>query len=235
MLFGGGAGSVVGGAIGGAAGGALGVGFGLQAVFSAIGAGIDQLALAATELGTSLKDLEGTFESLKEKSLLSSKAEEKRIQAISDLGFEEGANVQARADFRKNFGKLLDTQLTRAASEAEETARSFAALGVELQRIAALAIGPVVGVIGDVADQLANFANTSATGQALEDALKAARGTEREAPIREALKNSQQPLNTHLIQIFPPNKEQTPKRNFEMRATKPRKFSTMSPLLSPPK
>ena len=171
LLFGGGVGAVGGGVAGALAGQGKG-GFGLQILFSALGTQIDTFVASmqdkAKELGKAFSDINGSFDVLKEKLIISSKAEEKRIQALADQGRTVDANVEALKDFQRQFGSDSVTNIKNLSSELDRADRAFAKLGVSLLN---LLNGPLLRFAKAGADlaELIDFPNTvNAASQGLD-------------------------------------------------------------------
>ena len=171
LLFGGGVGAVGGGVAGALAGQGKG-GFGLQILFSALGTQIDTFVASmqdkAKELGKAFSDINGSFDVLKEKLIISSKAEEKRIQALADQGRTVDANVEALKDFQRQFGSDSVTNIKNLSSELDRADRAFAKLGASLLN---LLNGPLLRFAKAGADlaELIDFPNTvNAASQGLD-------------------------------------------------------------------
>lgn len=145
LLFGGGAGEVAGGLLGSF----VGEGFGGQILGSAIGRIIQDFGQAAIDLAKTLESPASSFEQIKEKSLLSSKAQERYVETLIKNGEIVKANAVIYADFNKRFG---ETSLTSLRTNSDKLARSMAELGVRMQLVAA---GPFDKFIGSLNNILA--------------------------------------------------------------------------------
>ena len=98
-LFGGGVGRVLGSAAGGFLGG---IGGGL--IGDQIGGFFDDIVVKANALGTALNQLSGAFDEVKQKSLFSTKQEEKRGIALNKLGLSVRADQLAIENLVNTFG-----------------------------------------------------------------------------------------------------------------------------------
>lgn len=132
LLFGQGAGASVGGLLGGVGGGLAGggFGFGLSLVGTAIGAQFDAAIKKAQDLAAALKDPIGSFDQLKQSSLLSSKAVERNAQSLIEAGKAEEAAAVIRSDITSRFGNLDFAQQLNA--DIDDLSRSFSELGVSI-------------------------------------------------------------------------------------------------------
>jgi hypothetical protein len=145
LLFGGGPGSIL-----GAAGGSfIGSGFGGQIFGGAIGQAIDQFAQSAIELGKALDTPTEAFDTLKERSLISSRELEKLGDKLQKAGFAASASALAQQDVTNQLGSDGVRNLRELAAASDEFNRSLAALTAQIQ--AALA-GPLKGFVQNVAD-----------------------------------------------------------------------------------
>lgn len=145
LLFGGGPGSIL-----GAAGGSfIGSGFGGQIFGGAIGQAIDQFAQSAIELGKALDSPTEAFDTLKERSLISSRELEKLGDKLQKAGFAASASALAQQDVTNQLGSDGVRNLRELAAASDEFNRSLAALTAQIQ--AALA-GPLKGFVQNIAD-----------------------------------------------------------------------------------
>jgi hypothetical protein len=145
LLFGGGPGSIL-----GAAGGSfIGSGFGGQIFGGAIGQAIDQFAQSAIELGKALDTPTEAFDTLKERSLISSRELEKLGDKLQKAGFAASASALAQQDVTNQLGSDGVRNLRELAAASDEFNRSLASLTAQIQ--AALA-GPLKGFVQNVAD-----------------------------------------------------------------------------------
>jgi len=136
LLFGAGAGSV-GGSL---AGSFVGKGFGGQILGGAIGAKVDEFLQATTELATGLTRLTSIFDTLKEKSLISSRALEKQIERTEEAGFSATANAAAQRDFTSSVGVKGAENLVRLGEAADASSRQWA---IAVARIQSQVAGPL--------------------------------------------------------------------------------------------
>ena len=136
LLFGAGGGSI-GGSL---AGSFFGKGFGGQILGGAIGAKVDEFLLATTELATGLTRLTSIFDTLKEKSLISSRALEKQIERTEEAGFSATANAAAQRDFTSSVGAEGANNLVRLGEAADLGSRQWA---IAVARIQSQVAGPL--------------------------------------------------------------------------------------------
>lgn len=145
LLFGGGPGSIL-----GAAGGSfVGSGFGGQILGGAIGQAVDQFVQSAVELGKALDSPTEAFDTLKERSLISSRELEKLGDKLQKAGFAASASALAQQDVTNQLGSEGVRNLRELAAASDEFNRSLASLTAQIQ--AALA-GPLKGFVQNVAD-----------------------------------------------------------------------------------
>jgi hypothetical protein len=126
-LFGQGAGASIGGALGGGIGGAIGgqFGFGLSLIGTALGQAFDNLNLRFAEVATALQDPIASFDVLKEKSILASKAQETYIQALIDTG----RTAEATLALRNEAAKTVDpTNALLLVASTDELNRAWSDL-----------------------------------------------------------------------------------------------------------
>lgn len=147
LLFGGGVGEVAGGLLGSFAG----EGFGGQILGSAIGRIIQDFGKAAIDLAKTLESPASSFDQIKEKSLLSTKAQERYVETLIKNGEIAKANAVIYQDFNKRFG---ETSLTSLRVNSDKLARSMAELGVRMQLVVA---GPLDKFIGGLNNVLAGL------------------------------------------------------------------------------
>ena len=157
LLFGQGAGAALGGGLGGAAGGFAGgqFGFGLALVGTALGQAFDTLITKSTELGGALLKVSDTFNTLKERSLISNREREKELQILQDAGFAASANAAAQEELFKTIGARGVDSLRELGSESDRLNRTWAELSVQLQAV-------VAGPLADFASVLNQFFKPSA-------------------------------------------------------------------------
>ena len=145
LLFGGGPGSIL-----GAAGGSfVGSGFGGQIFGGAIGQAVDQFVQSAIDLGKALDSPTEAFDTLKERSLISSRELEKLGDKLQKAGFAASASALAQQDVTNQLGSEGVRNLRELAAASDEFNRSLASLTAQIQ--AALA-GPLKGFVQNVAD-----------------------------------------------------------------------------------
>ena len=137
LLFGAGAGSI-GGSLAGSFVGKKG--FGGQILGGAIGAKLDEFLLATTELATGLTRLTSIFDTLKEKSLISSRALEKQIERTEEAGFSATANAAAQRVFTSSVGAEGANNLVRLGEAADASSRQWA---IAVARIQSRVAGPL--------------------------------------------------------------------------------------------
>lgn len=142
LLFGGGAGEVAGGLLGSF----VGTGFGGQILGSAIGRIFQDLSQAAIDLAKTLESPVSSFEQIKEKSLLSSRAQERYVETLIKNGQIAEANAVIYEDFNNRFG---GTTLNTLRINSDKLTRSISELGVRLQLV-------VSGPLNDFTERLNN-------------------------------------------------------------------------------
>jgi hypothetical protein len=151
LLFGQGLGASVlggaGGALGGFAGG--GLGFGLSLIGTAAGTAFDTAVQSATELGAALTDTSKSFETVKERSLFSSKEAEKLASRLEEYGLVASASAAAQQEIINKIGGTGVESLTRLGDSSDKLARAWSELNLQLQ--SALA-GPMAGLVDWVAE-----------------------------------------------------------------------------------
>ena len=152
LLFGQGPGAALGGGLGGAAGGFAGgqFGFGLSLIGTAVGQAVDTLITKTTELGGALLSVSSTFDTLKERSLISTREREKELQVIQDAGAFATANAAAQEELYKIIGVSGVSSLRELGSETDRLNRTWAELSVQLQAV-------VAGPLADLASKLNEF------------------------------------------------------------------------------
>ena len=152
LLFGQGAGAALGGGLGGAAGGLAGgqFGFGLSLVGTALGQTIDTFITKTTELGGALLSVSSTFDTLKERALISNREREKEIQLLQDAGFAATANAVAQEELFKTIGANGVESLRQLGTESDRLNRTWAELSVQIQAV-------VAGPLADLAARLNDF------------------------------------------------------------------------------
>jgi len=160
LLFGQGIGASFGGAGGGALGGALGgnLGFGLSLVGTALGTAFDTAITKSRELAQALDDPISNFDTLKNSALLSSKALEKQIGALIEVGRTTEAAALIQADLASSYVGL--DRAKELATANDELARSWSNLSLALTD---LAIEPLANITKDAATSLAGFAQAIRT------------------------------------------------------------------------
>jgi hypothetical protein len=152
LLFGQGPGAALGGGLGGAAGGFAGgqFGFGLSLIGTTIGQAVDTLITKTTELGGALLSVSSTFDTLKERALISTREREKELQVIQDAGAVATANAAAQDELYKIIGVSGVSSLRELGSETDRLNRTWAELSVQLQAV-------VAGPLADLANKLNEF------------------------------------------------------------------------------
>lgn len=143
MLFGGGPGAV----LGGAAGGLIPGNPMLSVATSAVGAVIDSFIAKTTELGGALLNVTSTFDTLKERALISNREREKEIQLLQDAGFAATANAVAQEELFKTIGAGGVESLRQLGTESDRLNRTWAELSVQLQAV-------IAGPLADLAERL---------------------------------------------------------------------------------
>ena len=165
MLFGGGAGAV----IGGAAGGFIPGNPMMSIVTSALGTMVDEFAAAAIAVGAALMDTATTFDFVKEKSLFSSKAQEKYATKLQEAGFVASASAVAQFDIIRKVGNKGVEDLATLASESDKLNRALAELTVQMQAFIA---GPLAVLLEQMA-AVVGQATTAQRAKVLEENLRA--------------------------------------------------------------
>lgn len=146
LLFGGGPGAVIGGAAGGFIPGSPM----LSVVTSAIGSIIDASVSKIAELGVALNKVGSTFDTLKERSLISNSAREKELQLLQDAGFAATANAVAQKDLYRIIGVAGVENLRELGSETDKLNRVWAELGVQIQAVVAGPLTDLARVLNDL-------------------------------------------------------------------------------------
>ena len=151
LLFGQGLGAAAGGALGGGIGGALGGQFGFAGslIGTALGQAIDNLVAKTAELGNAFNKLDGIFETLKNRSLISSESEEKRIEALKKLGLNIEAEIAALQDFSSIFGPKAIDNLKDFGKEFSRLISSFARFATSLGVFIAGPLAKLLKAIND--------------------------------------------------------------------------------------
>ena len=102
------------------------------------------LVVKANALGSALNQLSGAFDQVKQKSLFSTKQEEKRGDALNKLGLSVRADQLALENLVNTFGSSKVDNIKDFATEADKLNREFARLAVELQAFVA---GPLAELL----------------------------------------------------------------------------------------
>jgi len=126
LLFGGGFGEVAGGVLGSF----VGTGFGGQILGSALGRIIQDFGQAAVDLAKTLESPVSSFDQIKEKSLLSSKAQERYVETLIKNGEIVKANAVIYEDFNRRFG---GNSLQQLRETSDKFSRSMAELNIRFQ------------------------------------------------------------------------------------------------------
>nr|BDD46118.1 hypothetical protein 17 [bacterium] len=135
LLFGGGPLSILGGGVGeifGNFGGVIG---------SALGGVLDDIIASSIEFARALGDVEKSFDVLAEKSLTVSRAREREIRGLQEIGLGIEAGIQAQQDYARLVGADVVRETKEAGKAFEELARSFA-LFTESSGVARFLKGP---------------------------------------------------------------------------------------------
>jgi len=189
LLFGAGAGSV-GGSL---AGSFVGKGFGGQILGGAIGAKLDEFVAAVNEFGSSLLDITSIFDTLKEKSLISSRALEKQIERTNDAGFAATANAAAQKDLADSLGAGNVADLVAVGVASDNLTRAFALLGAQMQSLAAKPIAAIQNRFADVVGVQTELNRANTVSGELRRTGKTAAADKLDAAI---MTNSLDPRNT---------------------------------------
>ena len=148
LLFGQGIGAAALGGLGGAAGGFAGggLGFGLSLVGTALGTAFDEAVQGAKELGSALRSPVESFQLLKDRSLLSSRAIERQAQALIDAGRAAEASALIQEDLNRRLGPTTVNGLKDLSSASDELARATAGSTAQLQLFIAnmIGLGPIL-------------------------------------------------------------------------------------------
>ncbi len=154
LLFGAGPGGVAGGVAGAVAGGGKG-GFGLQILLSALGTQLDAFVADLATLGGALTEVAGFANVATEKLLLSSKAREKELKTLQELGFNDLADSIAKSDVENALGKDAVADLENLSKEFDAFGRTIAQLTTSLGVFIAGPLAKLLGAIngGNTLDQ----------------------------------------------------------------------------------
>ena len=198
-LFGQGIGGVTGGAVGGLLGGFAG---GLGG--SIIGSRVEEFAQAAAETGRALASVGDAFDMMQEKSLFSSEAIERNVEALILQGKIQEAATAITDELSTKIGNKGVERLKELGEVSKETMKLWNELKIQMQAVATKAILPLLNLINKV------LGKTTAGNRlkALEDDLK---GTEAGKNLKADIeakggvnsmtgKTSRSKLNTEEIQ-----------------------------------
>ena len=165
-LFGQGIGGVTGGAVGGLLGGFAG---GLGG--SIIGSRVEEFAQAAAETGRALASVGEAFDMMQEKSLFSSEAIERNVEALILQGKIQEAATAITDELSAKVGNKGVARLKELGEVSKVTMKLWNELKIQMQAVATKAILPLLKLINKV------LGKTTAGNRlkALEDDLK---GTE---------------------------------------------------------
>lgn len=141
LLFGQGAGAAIGGGLGGLAGGSK-FGFGLSLVGTVLGQAFDEGVKKAQLLADSLDNPIAKFQELAQAGLISSKATEKQVAALLEVGREAEAAAVLEGDLTN---LQVDPEKARELEEASrELSNTWTQFGLT---IAAVGSGPLQDII----------------------------------------------------------------------------------------
>ena len=146
LLFGGGPGAVLGGAAGGLIPGSPM----LSVATSAIGGIIDAFVSKIAELGVALNNVGSTFDTLKERALISNREREKELELLQNAGFAATANAVAQQELYKIIGVSGVENLRELGSETDKLNRTWAELGVQIQAVVAGPLTDLARVLNDL-------------------------------------------------------------------------------------
>lgn len=198
-LFGQGIGGVTGGAVGGLLGGFAG---GLGG--SILGSRVEEFAQAAAETGRALGSVGDAFDMMQEKSLFSSEAIERNVEALILQGKIQEAATAITDELSTKIGNKGVSRLKELGEVSKVTMKLWNELKIQMQAVATKAILPLLKLINKV------LGKTTAGNRlkALEDDLK---GTEAGKNLKADIeakggvnsmtgKTSRSKLNTEEIQ-----------------------------------
>ena len=162
-LFGQGIGGVTGGAVGGLLGGFAG---GLGG--SILGSRVEEFAQAAAETGRALASVGDAFDMMQEKSLFSSEAIERNVEALILQGKIQEAATAITDELSTKIGNKGVERLKELGEVSKETMKLWNELKIQMQAVATKAILPLLKLINKV------LGKTTAGNRlkALEDDLK---------------------------------------------------------------
>ena len=160
----------IGGVAGGAAGGLLG-GFAGGIAGSIIGSRVEEFAQAAAETGRALASVGEAFDMMQEKSLFSSEAIERNVEALILQGKIQEAATAITDELSTKIGNKGVSRLKELGEVSKVTMKLWNELKIQMQAVATKAILPLLKLINKV------LGKTTAGNRlkALEDDLK---GTE---------------------------------------------------------
>ena len=160
----------IGGVAGGAAGGLLG-GFAGGIAGSILGSRVEEFAQAAAETGRALASVGEAFDMMQEKSLFSSEAIERNVEALILQGKIQEAATAITDELSTKIGNKGVSRLKELGEVSKVTMKLWNELKIQMQAVATKAILPLLKLINKVLGQ------TTAGNRlrALEDDLK---GTE---------------------------------------------------------
>ena len=98
-----------------------------------------------------LNNVAGTFDTLKEKSLISNREREKELQLLQNAGFAATANAVAQQELYKTIGVSGVESLRQLGSETDRLNRTWAELGIQIQAVVA---GPLTNLAKTLNDLL---------------------------------------------------------------------------------
>ena len=193
----------IGGVAGGAAGGLLG-GFAGGIAGSILGSRVEEFAQAAAETGRALGSVGDAFDMMQEKSLFSSEAIERNVEALILQGKIQEAATAITDELSTKIGNKGVSRLKELGEVSKETMKLWNELKIQMQAVATKAILPLLKLINKV------LGKTTAGNRlkALEDDLK---GTEAGKNLKADIeakggvnsmtgKTSRSKLNTEEIQ-----------------------------------
>lgn len=193
----------IGGVAGGAAGGLLG-GFAGGIAGSILGSRVEEFAQAAAETGRALASVGDAFDMMQEKSLFSSEAIERNVEALILQGKIQEAATAITDELSTKIGNKGVERLKELGEVSKETMKLWNELKIQMQAVATKAILPLLKLINKV------LGKTTAGNRlkALEDDLK---GTEAGKNLKADIeakggvnsmtgKTSRSKLNTEEIQ-----------------------------------
>ena len=139
----------IGGVAGGAAGGLLG-GFAGGIAGSIIGSRVEEFAQAAAETGRALASVGEAFDMMQEKSLFSSEAIERNVEALILQGKIQEAATAITDELSTKIGNKGVARLKELGEVSKETMKLWNELKIQMQAVATKAILPLLKLINKV-------------------------------------------------------------------------------------